>query len=149
MKALTILQPYASLVAEQLKTIETRSWATKYRGPLAIHTGKSFYNGGINPSKHGITLPLHSMHLGYVIAIVDLVDCVKISGKVTIKLCGEDQLAFAVLDNGAKIEGNELAFGDYTYGRYAWILANVRRIEPVSAKGMQRIWEWEGEVKYA
>lgn len=37
MKAITLWQPWASLVAIGAKTIETRSWATKYRGPLAIH----------------------------------------------------------------------------------------------------------------
>ncbi len=39
MKALTLWQPWASLVALGVKTIETRSWSTKYRGPLAIHAG--------------------------------------------------------------------------------------------------------------
>ena len=37
MKVLTLHQPYASLIALGLKTIETRSWSTKYRGPLAVH----------------------------------------------------------------------------------------------------------------
>ncbi len=37
MKAITLWQPWASLVAIGAKTIETRSWATSYRGPLAIH----------------------------------------------------------------------------------------------------------------
>ena len=41
MKALTIRQPYASLIATGAKTIETRSWSTQYRGPIAIHAGKS------------------------------------------------------------------------------------------------------------
>ena len=39
MKALTIMQPWASLIACGAKTIETRSWPTKYRGPIAIHAG--------------------------------------------------------------------------------------------------------------
>lgn len=39
MKALTVRQPWASLIAAGVKTIETRSWSTKYRGPLAIHAG--------------------------------------------------------------------------------------------------------------
>lgn len=42
------------------------------------------------------------------------------------------------------IDEREADFGDYTPGRYVWILANVRPIEPVPAKGMQRLWEWEG-----
>lgn len=37
MKAITLWQPWASLVAVGAKTIETRSWSTKHRGPLAIH----------------------------------------------------------------------------------------------------------------
>ncbi len=40
MKALSLHQPWASLIAEGVKTIETRSWATKYRGPLGIHASK-------------------------------------------------------------------------------------------------------------
>ena len=37
MKALTIWQPWASLIARSVKQYETRSWATQYRGPIAIH----------------------------------------------------------------------------------------------------------------
>lgn len=37
MKAISLWQPWASLVALGVKTIETRSWSTKYRGPLTIH----------------------------------------------------------------------------------------------------------------
>ncbi|TWH47470.1 ASCH domain-containing protein [Sporomusa sp. KB1] len=42
MKAITILQPWASLLACGAKQIETRSWPAKYRGPIAIHTGKTW-----------------------------------------------------------------------------------------------------------
>ncbi len=38
MKALTIWQPWASLIACGVKKYETRSWPTKYRGPIAIHS---------------------------------------------------------------------------------------------------------------
>lgn len=40
MKAITLWQPWASLIACGAKTIETRSWGTPYRGPLAIHASK-------------------------------------------------------------------------------------------------------------
>lgn len=40
MKALTLHQPWASLIALGVKTVETRSWSTAYRGPLAIHAAK-------------------------------------------------------------------------------------------------------------
>jgi activating signal cointegrator 1 len=39
-RALSLWQPWASLVACGRKTIETRSWRTGYRGPLAIHASQ-------------------------------------------------------------------------------------------------------------
>ena len=40
-------------------------------------------------------------------------------------------------------EEPERSFGDYTLGRYAWHLKNVRRFEaPLPAKGKQGLWEW-------
>jgi len=41
-KALSLTQPWASLVALGFKRVETRSWGTIYRGPLAIHAAKGF-----------------------------------------------------------------------------------------------------------
>lgn len=40
MKAITLYQPWATLIAIGAKTVETRSWSTTYRGPLAIHAAK-------------------------------------------------------------------------------------------------------------
>ncbi len=42
MKALTLTQPWASLVAVGAKRIETRSWETNYRGTIAIHAAKGW-----------------------------------------------------------------------------------------------------------
>ena len=42
MKALTIWQPWASLIAGGAKQYETRSWATQYRGPIAIHAAARY-----------------------------------------------------------------------------------------------------------
>lgn len=67
---------------------------------------------------------------GKVIAIAELVDCVEMTN--------ERIAAWRDKYGDAKI-----AFGHFEPGRYAWILANVRRIEPVPAKGRQRLWEWE------
>src|SRR5262245_40368428 len=47
MKALTIRQPYASLIALGAKHYETRTWTTDYRGPLLIHAARSFDNLGL------------------------------------------------------------------------------------------------------
>lgn len=77
MKAITILQPWASLIACGKKQIETRSWATKYRGPIAIHVGlntkflRQFYTQ--EPFKTALIGV--KPRLGYVIAIADLIAC--------------------------------------------------------------------------
>lgn len=142
-KALTILEPWASLIACGAKKVETRSWPTKYRGPIAIHAGKrinqesAFLNpiystlmtADLDPNKASSLSP------GKVIAIAELKYCLQIN-ESHVHYLKEDQA------NGVN---NEYAFGDYTLGRYAWVLANVRRIEPIPAKGLQRIWDWEAD----
>ncbi len=40
MKAISIKEPWASLIKNGLKDIETRTWATKYRGPLLLCASK-------------------------------------------------------------------------------------------------------------
>ncbi|UEM07997.1 ASCH domain-containing protein (plasmid) [Skermanella rosea] len=40
MKALSIQQPWAWLIVNGFKDIENRTWETRYRGPVLIHTGK-------------------------------------------------------------------------------------------------------------
>lgn len=160
MKALTILQPWASLIACGAKKIETRSWATKYRGPIAIHAAKNYNTpkcaweepfkselakAGMFTEYPGGKLGFSLRYNGSVIAIADLVDCVSILGRSVAGCTFPD--VNAVLSSGVIVKGNEVAFGDYTRGRYAWMLANVRPIEPVPAKGMQRLWEWVEEKK--
>lgn len=46
-KCLSLWQPWASLIALRAKHIETRSWSTSYRGPLAIHASKKCVPGTI------------------------------------------------------------------------------------------------------
>lgn len=154
MKAITILQPWASLIACGAKKIETRSWATKYRGSIAIHAGKGMQFADLsardpffpvlwNAEQIKMTHKqrVKTLPYGKVIAIADLVDCVLMDA---FNFGTDGKVNGVWLVNGDCIEGNELAFGNYEPGRYAWILDNVRRIEPVPAKGMQRLWEWEG-----
>jgi len=150
MKAITILQPWASLIACGAKKIETRSWATKYRGKIAIHAGQGKQYMEFSKrepifsclwNKEQIKMQLKerrdSLPYGAVIAIADLVDCVEIneSHEYYLKLHLEDGT------------NKEYAFGDYTLGRYAWLLENIQAIKPVPAKGMQRIWNWAGDLE--
>jgi hypothetical protein len=103
MKCLTLHQPWASLIVEGVKRIETRSWPTNYRGPLAIHAGLSDkamkdvrrgakgYRGedirfenrcdrAFGWSGWGWEDTWGALPLGAVVAVADLVDCVPMVG---------------------------------------------------------------------
>jgi ASCH domain. len=140
MKAISLMQPWASLVETGAKKIETRSWSTKYRGPLAIHASKGFPKllrelCNTQPFKSALSkFGLYAdnfLPLGKIVATCELVDCIKMTPE------------FIDLVESAK--GLEIDFGIYKVGRYAWILENVKPLEnPMPAKGALGLWEWEG-----
>jgi hypothetical protein len=42
---------------------------------------------------------------------------------------------------------SELAFGDFSPGRFAWLLKNVRVFEnPIPARGALSLWDWDHEA---
>jgi len=143
-KTISIIQPWATLVALNEKRIETRSWATKYRGELYIHASKKIDIPVCRAipflkvlMKYEIAIT-NDLPTGAIIAKCNLVDCVKIIGNIenSIKLIQAD------LENGKKVEGNELAFGDYTIGRYVWMLENIQMLDkPIPAKGKLGLWD--------
>jgi hypothetical protein len=141
MKALTIIQPWASLIVLGEKRIETRSWRTKYRGPILIHAGKSVDHDicKTNPFSaalvdHGIIFK-QDMPIGSIIAKCNLIDCLRITHEDGIE---------AQLENDFIVEANEYCFGDYSPGRFAWILDNVEPLkEPIPAKGKLSLWEFD------
>ena len=152
MKTITLTQPYATLVAIGAKKIETRSWATSYRGPLAIHAGKGPGSLGwmemqhlclnVEPFKSVLGLkehPANVLPLGRIVAICELVGCQRIG------TTAEGSEAYYAADGTMRpIWGQERAFGDYTPGRWAWLLSNIRALpKPIPAKGALSLWEWQ------
>ena len=67
MRALSVKQPWASLIARGAKRIELRTWATEYRGPLLICASQSASREGLQHYEDGPR--------GVALCIVDLVDC--------------------------------------------------------------------------
>ncbi len=139
MKAITIMQPFATLIAIGEKHFETRCWPTKYRGDLLIHAGKGknylFLCEG-EPfksvlAKHGYNK--NNLPIGEIIAKVNLTNCIKIDGIQTM---------FDVSNKKQNI--NETNFGDWDIGRYAWRLENIESLkEPIPVKGQQRLWNYD------
>lgn len=134
--ALTIHQPYASLIMHGLKRMETRSWKTSYRGPLAIHAGAK---------------KLMSMDLGWpqsltrevIGAIGDLRDLPRgaVIGVVYLHSIWETN---GPLPEPHLLTTNEFEFGDFSSGRCAWRLTHPGCLESShTQRGQQRLWYWE------
>ena len=158
MKALTLTQPWATLVAIGAKKIETRSWKSDYRGPLAIHAAKKF---PISAQRLCAIEPFYSilkaaglfepfLPLGCIIATCELVDVRQISErKFGIPIFSLDHPRKFIQHVYVPPDEPELSFGDYTIGRYAWILGNVEVLDqPVAIKGMLGLWEWGSPYKW-
>lgn len=154
MKAITLTQPWATLVAIGEKKIETRSWNTKYRGPLAIHAAKGFPKDaqhicfnvpfrdclGDYIALNETYVGQHRFPLGAIIATCELISTHKVDdmdwfpGKRGWMSCGFYWEATA----------QEKSFGDYSIGRYMWFLANVKILEkPLPVRGALGLWEWD------
>lgn len=131
MRALSLWQPWATLVAIGAKRIETRHW----RAP-GVLIGETF---AIHAAKTTLHLPLarqapfadalggHGLALGAIIGTARLRACRDI-----------DPALVAELRQAG--EHDELAFGNYEHGRVAWILEDPRALTvPVPWKGAQGV----------
>ena len=165
MKALTIHQPFASLVAIGVKHIATHSFKTNYRGPIAIHAGKakppvmslvgnfqSYLNvidgGYMARDVTGQPMRPFPLPLGAVVATANLVDCVPIVDRWSEEddggrclMIGDDGRLVDILRLGDV--SDQLPYGDFAPGMWGWLLEDVTAIDPVSAKGRQGLWNWE------
>jgi hypothetical protein len=158
MKVLTLTQPWATLVASSAKHIETRSWETLYRGPLAIHAAKGLGSvGGVRGLRDlccrelftsalldgGIDLDQVDVDVlprGAIVATCELVDCVQVLYEWPRNQLVSQRSRHILTDQ-------ERAFGDYTPGRFAWLLSDVKPLAtPIPAKGALGLWKWEGAL---
>jgi hypothetical protein len=173
MKAITIWQPWASLLACGAKQYETRSWKTDYRGPIAIHAAKKdvykimgdlpfdVVSGVFAAFYKAYKIESGSQKLmeevqGHIIATAELVNCwhivyhpgpdidvakhIKIGAELDVPKHHPDFQKYMVPTE------QEMLFGDWTPGRYAWEFANIKILsDPIPAKGQQRLWNWENK----
>ncbi|WP_374019028.1 ASCH domain-containing protein [Paenibacillus thiaminolyticus] len=142
MKAITIIQPWATLIALGEKNFETRSWATKHRGPIAIHAGKKVDREACEMEPIKSTLAEYGytadeLPTGAVVAIAELTECWSVSR------CLRGDI---ILERDGGNEMREEAFGYYDDGRYAWEIEAKKWLEvPIPAKGQQGLWNWQPE----
>ena len=143
MKALSIIQPWASFIAYGLKEMETRSWATPYRGDIAIHASKESKISREACDDFAEEYPTfvlpEKLVYGAVIAVARLVDCLPTGAAFSTM-----QMWSCDLDCAVSIGEIEFTLGDFSPNRYAWLLADVRRLpEPIPYRGAQGLWEFD------
>jgi len=132
-RALSLTQPWATLVAAGVKRVETRSWRTPYRGVIGIHAAKAFPRWARElcleePFRTALLirgLAAADLPRGELIGVARLVDCVPTTG---VELVGIDDV--------------ERAFGDYSPGRWGWLLSDAAAITPSRpCRGSLGLWD--------
>lgn len=122
MRALTINQPWAWAILRAGKTVENRTWATAYRGPLLIHAGASRkWYAEWTPAEwraaFGRTVPAlpawANLDKSAVLGVADLVDCVP---------------------------ADRRKHDPWADGPFCFVLANVRPLRAVPARGALGLW---------
>ena len=128
MKALTIKQPWATLIMQGDKRFEFRSWQTKYRGDLLIHAGKGIDKEAMK--RLAKYLP-EELPYGKILGKVKLVDCIKMSPEFKQLLLKEN---------------SDIYIKSSFQENYGWQLEDVHVFdEPIDAKGHLSLWEYDLE----
>jgi len=122
-RALSVRQPWASLIAEGQKRIEVRSWATDHRGDLLICAAKCPID--VCDCPPGVLIDL-TAPLGCAICLVELKD--------VRPLCKRDALPGCFLADEIDVTG-----------LFAWCLRNVRAVEQRPIRGQLELFsvEWD------
>ena len=129
MKAITLIQPWATMIAVGAKTYETRSWSTSYRGMIAIHAGKSqkYPPSGVLAVMREANVDPLTLPYGKIVCVGFLTDCI--------------EMDMALIARQTVMES---ALGDWQMGRFAWKLENIKVLQiPFAVNGSQRLWNWQ------
>lgn len=125
-KVLSLMEPWASLIAFGPKRIETRSWRTSYRGPLYIHASRGpLSSAGSRLGPLLELIPGREPAPGSILCRCVLKDCIPM-----------DETFLAAMPDPI-----ERMCGEYAPGRFAWLLQDVQPLKnPIPAKGRLGIW---------
>jgi hypothetical protein len=132
LRVLTLTQPWATLIALGVKTIETRTWTQSYhRGPLLIRAAKTFPAETPRsycrmlceqqaPFVRALTdagLTFDTLPLGAIVARATLTDIEQMPASV-----------YGAPPPGIRarwLRGDEIYFGNYEPGYFGWLLDDI------------------------
>lgn len=131
MKVLTIKEPFATLIKNKIKYIETRSWKTNYRGQLYIQAGVAKLSKEVKERKElSYLYNEDDLNYGYIICKCKLIDCIEMTEEF--------------IEKEKQKNSNNFIAGRYEVGRYAWVLDEIEPIKPIRVKGQLGIWNYKG-----
>ncbi len=130
MKVLSLTEPFATLIKEKKKLVETKSWKTNYRGELYIHASLTkIAKENLEDQELMSLVENKDMNFGRIICKCNLVDCIYMTKEY--------------VEEMKKNNYQEYICGEYKEGRYAWILENITPLEePIEVKGHLGIWNY-------
>lgn len=132
-KAITVSQPYASLIASGEKWVENRIWPTNFRGPIAIHAGKGTQYLSRRELREG------GYPTGAVIAISELVACIPYLPGHSSWMQSHGSHVLQRLG----ISVADFLASPHTEGPWCWILRRVRKlVHPYPCRGSLGLWWW-------
>lgn len=146
MKALTVRQPWATLIMANAKRIETRTRDTRHRGPLAIHAGTALPCRLGEIVQYGPHWWIERDHSGlllrsdrpgwwpYRLPLGALLGSV-----LLFQTRATDSLEY-------KPPADEILLGDHSPGRFGWYLESPQRIKPRSMPGRLGLWDVPDDV---
>jgi hypothetical protein len=158
-RVLSMWQPFASLLADGIKKVETRHFDTKFRGELYIHASqnmpkKEMYEDYYLKDEHFreiVNLYLHS-EPNAVIPLQHLRERFirgAIIGKATVKETYESQALKKLWEYNNRVDWQrEISLGNLSSGRFGWLISNPTHFRKVvSMKGSQSIfWKLSDEI---
>lgn len=139
MKAITIKQPWASLIVEGIKPIENRTWKTNFRGRVLVHAGAKQLN-----SKDLFSIEkVNEIH-------PDLLDDIENGNLPTGVIIGSVEIVDCVINHPSIWAEKSLhTDGENIFGKPInnWVLANpIKFPEPIPCKGKPSFWESECKI---
>ena len=131
MKALTIKEPWATLIIDGYKKYEFRSWKTNYRGKILIHAGKTLEKDMAERfKKYNLTY-----NCGYILGEAELSDCILVDEKFNEYLRDINPTVYSKSNHVEK---------------YAWKLENIKKYDnPIFCKGKLGLWNYGGNINEA
>ena len=118
------------------------SWRSHHRGLLAIHAAQTHKYDSLATSQPYLSALMNAsidpdkLPHGAIVAIVNVFSIHEIH-----------MIHHHPVVGGFQIGGDEVHFGVWAMGRFAWRLTNVRRlVEPIQISGQRRLWKWKAPL---